>query len=217
MTAALASQPATPKTSDPLVYSGWQPQLDRYEPSLATSCSICGQMIADMEKGAEPYWITLQGKYGCGKTNLAKQTFEQAKRCNPGNPANNPIWPPPAVRSRLATYDGGRPYCLWFDERDFVDRVRRGDYELPERLTNDFLIVIDDLGSTRDPTNFASDIISRLCQNRLRSWMIFTTNLTAPELNERMDGRISSRLIRDGNKVAKITAGDYAIHRRRSA
>jgi hypothetical protein len=44
--------------------------------------------------------------------------------------------------------------------------------------------------------------------------MLWTTNLTLAEVSQRLDSRISSRLIRDGNKVVTITAGDYAMRRK---
>ncbi len=167
-----------------------------------------------MEIGADPYWLTFTGVNGCGKTMLAKQVFEQAKRVNPGNPANNPIWPPDALERStegVNVYEPSRPYCIWLKEGELAQRMRGGEYNLPEDLSGDYLVALDELGISRDPTNFVSEAVGRLCDFRINKWSIFCTNFTLNEIRDRMDGRIASRLIRDGNTVVQITAGDYAL------
>jgi hypothetical protein len=167
-----------------------------------------------MERGADPYWLTLQGVNGCGKTMLGRQVWAQAKRINPGNPANNPIWPPDALESwgdGANTYTGARPYALWFDEGGLISRMRAGDYTLPRSLRGDFFVALDEVGITRDPTNYVSESVATFCETRLNRWGFFATNLTLKEIAERMDARISSRLIRDRNVFISIAAGDYAL------
>jgi hypothetical protein len=44
--------------------------------------------------------------------------------------------------------------------------------------------------------------------------MIWTTNLTLKEISANLDPRISSRLIRDDNRIITINAPDYALRRR---
>jgi hypothetical protein len=168
-------------------------------------------MVADMEKGADPYWLTLQGPFGCGKTMLMRQVFEQAKRINPGNPANNPIWPPEWESSEQHVYTGRRPYALIYDEGGMASRMRAGQYDLPRELRDDYFVALDEIGVTRDPTNFIAEAISTFCDVRLRSWTMLATNLSLQEIADRMDGRIASRILRSGNKFIAITAGDYAL------
>lgn len=207
--AAIIRLTTTPSSEVKL--SGWRPVIDAYEPSLAVAADACAKFVADMEHRAEPYWLTLSGRNGCGKTMLAKQLFAEAKRINPGNPKNNPIWPPDWQTNEEKVYSGSRPYCLWFDEADFAAKMRAGQYDLPETVRTDFLVVLDELGFVRDPTNFVADAIATLAQKRLKSWMIWATNLNLSEIAERIDARIASRLIRDGNVVVQIKSGDYAL------
>ena len=194
--------------------TGWAPSLDCYEPSLRLAAVSCSAFVRDMELGMPPYWITLQGVNGCGKTFLMRQVFEQAKRINPGNPANNRIWPPDwsdFPPDKVNVYSGRRPYCLRYDESSLASLMRAGDYGLPMTLRADYFVCLDEIGGTRDPTNFMSDAVTQLCEGRLNRWGMFATNLTLQEIAERMDARISSRMIRHENKFIAISAGDYAL------
>lgn len=169
-----------------------------------------------MEIGASPHWLTLTGCPGCGKTMLALQLMAQAERVNPGNPANNPIWPPNWAASGARSYDDlpRRPRTVWFDSASFARRLRNGEYDLPEYLRDDFCVVFDDLGAARDRTDFVADALYRLANVRMNRWMIWTTNLTLSEMAERLDDRIASRLIRDDNVLVQIKARDYALKTR---
>jgi hypothetical protein len=170
-------------------------------------------MIADMEAGRDPYWLTITGAQGVGKTMLARETFEFARaNCNPGR---HSLW-----IAGTGTYheSNRRPNCVWFSAAGFKDQMLGGDYDLPEYLRHDYLVVIDDLGAANDTRGGAlADGMYRLADQRAHRWMIWTTNLTLTEIAERLDPRISSRLIRDDNKLVHIDATDYALTGRRAA
>lgn len=209
VTAKLTTIPSSPAKSE-----AWAPQFDAYEPSLLSAKATLARFVADMGSGAvQPYWITLTGVNGTGKTMLMKQVFDQADRLNPGNPKNNPIWPPDFATNGRRRYEGGeRPYVMWLDERMLAQRMRSGqEWDLAARYRGDFFVAFDELGSVRDPTNFISDALATFCESRLRGWTMFTTNLSLKEIAERIDARVASRLIRDGNTVVQITARDYAL------
>lgn len=191
--------------------TGWAPNLDAYEPSLVEVRDACAEFVAAMERGCVPYWLTLIGVNGCGKSYLLRQVYAEARRINPGNPINNPIWPPNWQERTERIYTDKRPYALRFDEQEFAEKMRNGYYSLPSELRDDFFVALDELGVARDPTNFVADAITQLAENRLRGWTMWATNWSLKNITERMDARIASRLIREGNVVVTIKARDYAL------
>lgn len=158
-----------------------------------------------MAARATPRWLTLSGVAGCGKTMLATMLFNEAKK---HNPAGDGLWIDPTGRGAR------RPKNVWLDASRFADRMKEGEFDLPEYLVDDWLVVMDDLGASRDKTSFVADATYRFCNARRDKWTIFTTNLTLPEISERIDERVASRLIRDNNALISIRAGDYAMARR---
>ena len=154
---------------------------------------------------AAGYWLTLSGVNGCGKSMLAGQLAAQGRRLNPdAKPVL--VYDLPAGQEQPR-----RRRCVWIDERDLAKRMREGEYDLPEYLADDFFLVVDELGGSRDPSAFVADALARLFQLRRDRWTVITTNLTVQEVADRIDARVASRLIRDRNRVVKITAGDYAL------
>lgn len=202
---ALSAQTTIPRSS-PSTSGGWQPDLDAYEPSLARAVELVVAFVRDIEDGRTPYTLTLSGVCGCGKTLLARQLFEAAAKRNPH--ATGP-W-----TTGVGTFDytNRRPLSFWMAETLFADRTR-SDFAYPESLRGDFLVALDDLGAARDRTEFLTEALYRLFSLRAGKWNIVTTNLSLAEIAAKVDGRIASRLIRDGGVFFRIAAGDYAVRR----
>lgn len=185
----------------------WRPNLDAYEPSLQKAADLAAAFVADMACGKTPgRWLTFTGKTGCGKTMLARQILEQSGKSNPGRdtwgPFPGPYLPP-------------RPYCVWLDATQFADSMRSGHYHLPESLANDWCVVLDDIGTVRDRTDFVAEAIYRFCNARMGKWTVFTSNLSLEQIMDQIDERVASRLIRDNNTMHRITARDYALEQMR--
>lgn len=163
-----------------------------------------------MAAGAEPYWLCFAGKQGCGKTMLAEQIFEEAKKHNPGR---HSLW---VGGTGIYHEANRRPNCVWLSVHDFKTQMLGGRFDLPEYLRHDFHVAIDDLGAAKDTRDAAlADGLYRVAEQRMGRWMTWTTNLTLAEISDRLDPRISSRLIRGNNRLLGITAGDYALRPRR--
>jgi len=188
----------------------WAPTIDAYHPDIKTAAEQASFFISSMAAGLPPYWLTFSGIPGTGKTMLAKQIFEEAKKHNPGR---HSLWVPPGASGVLRDEDR-RPYCIWLDAARFATRMREGEYNLPESYAPDFLLVFDDLGTDRDKTDFIAEAVYRLAASRLGRWTVWTTNLTAAEVSERIDNRVASRMIRDENRFVSLRCGDYALRKK---
>jgi DNA replication protein DnaC len=137
---------------------------------------------------------------------FARQILAASKRHNPGGRG---LW--------VGGYGQNprpRPQVVWIDATEFADRLRSGEFSLPESFTDDWLVVFDDLGAVRDKSDFVADAIFRFCNSRHGKWTVFTTNLNITEIGSAIDDRVASRLIRDSNRFYRIEARDYAIVKR---
>lgn len=201
----LPSETTIPQSND----AAWRPVLDEYDPSLSQAATEMALIGREMALGGIPRWLTITGVWGCGKTFLTRQLFDAAKAWNPGERSS--LW---IAGAGKATEDNRRPNRVWLTEKSFASILRAGDYDYPKYLRPDFLVVLDDLGSERDPSGFLANALFDLCNARVNRWTIFTTNYSLNEIMDRVDGRVSSRLIRDSNKLVTITARDYALRKR---
>ncbi len=209
----------------------FQPELEAYEPSLIAAkdaltgfVAACCAPLPLNQPARDPFtaalnqvttpkpgtWLTLAGVNGCGKTMLANQAYSYVLR---HYPFAGSVWIA-GERWRLTTR---RPRCVWIDEVSFSKRCKEGEYDLPEYLAEDWLVVLDDLGASRDKSGFTGEMLFRLCNARIGKFTLFTTNLDLRAIAEQIDPRITSRLIRDGNEFKAIAAGDYSLRKRRSA
>ena len=209
----------------------FQPDLEAYEPSLVSAkdaltafVSACCSPLPVNRPAYDPFsqaigeatnpkpgtWLTLAGVNGCGKTMLANQAYSYVSR---HYPFAGSVW----ISGERGRLTSRRPKCVWIDEVSFSKRCKEGEYDLPEYLADDWLVVLDDLGASRDKSGFTGEMLFRLCNARIGKFTLFTTNLDLAGVSNQIDPRIASRLIRDGNEFKAITAGDYSIRKRRTA
>lgn len=174
---------------------------------LVKARAAAAAFVRDMEEGKPGRWLTLIGDPGVGKTMIARQILQQSKLSNPGNV---PLWI--SGGSAGDCERNPRPECVWIDASRFARRLLQGDFDLPESYFNDWCVVFDDLGAARDTqTNFIADAIYRFANSRLGKWTVWTSNFDLKVINDQLDPRIASRLIRDENRLLKIDARDYAL------
>ena len=152
--------------------------------------------------GAEPYSLALLGPSGIGKTHLAHALYRWAKRMSADKPDHNGIMHPQRI-----TYHSVDRAC-----HRFLD----GEYDLLTRMEDDYFLVLDDIGTERDPNGTFRGKIQHLIDRRLgRAWTVLTSNMEFDDLIK-YDARLASRLIRDGGKVVVSKATDYCLERLRN-
>lgn len=146
------------------------------------------------------HWLTLLGPVGTGKTMLAALILKAWKErlC---------VWE--LLPCGVQQWRGGRflSVCM------FKDRVRRFPSEVAgyiDLLVDYPLLVIDEIGAARDPSGAITDRLFDLLAQRIHKFTIITGNISFESLSA-LDERISSRMIRDQNRVVEMNTIDYAL------
>lgn len=149
-----------------------------------------------------PYWLTLSGTSGTGKTMLARGVYRQFMDQNRFEISYDPI------QNRIQGNTG-----MFVDWRRFCDHLRGGAYELVDDICDEWLVIIDDLGAERDTTGFIAAATDRILNSRRDRWTLITTNLPLTEIGDRIDPRVASRMIRGDNQVVEIDSIDWSLRR----
>jgi DNA replication protein DnaC len=145
-------------------------------------------------------WLTLSGTTGTGKTHLAKKLCacwnERGGHRIISESMTKPLQLQPAF------------FVKW---TDFVDSQRAGEYGEMEKLKRAHYVALDDIGTERDPTDFAKELLYKLLNAREGKWTVITTNLTLEAIKRDLDVRVASRIVRGTNRLVQFTIADYAL------
>jgi DNA replication protein DnaC len=134
-------------------------------------------------------WLVLTGPYGCGKTHLA---------------------------AAIANFRADQGYMLMFEVvPDLLDHLRatfgpRSNVSLDRRfeeVKNAPLLILDDLG-TQNMTSWVQEKLYQLFNHRYNAEL--PTVITTPEMKDKMDERLRSRMMdRRLSVICAITAPSY--------
>lgn len=160
--------------------------------SVKTACQAAEKWMKDIEAHAAPYWLTLYGSSGCGKSHLQQLAHYLLRKS--GTKALRKKWPL------------------------VVDELAQDD-SLLYRLQSVPVLLLDDIGSdyigSEKKAQFVASQLYKICEERLGRWTFLTSNLSPKDIAERIDVRIASRLYRGGSVLVDMSsAQDYSLVKR---
>ncbi len=148
----------------------------------------------------KPYWLTLCGHSGIGKTHLAKAVWRQFMEQNRFELKWN--------KAEQKTYGNTGIWCNW---RKACSEFRNGAYGYIEDLCDEWFVIIDDLGAEMDTTGFIASATDRIMAGRKGKWTMITSNLLLRDIAARIDARVASRMLRDDGVVVESHAQDFLL------
>ncbi len=168
---------------------------------LRAMVDAAARFVKAIRDGTKPHWLSFLGTSGAGKTYLARRIWRwyqndssvcrasivEGEICYPGS-FNS--WP--KIAGELLSNQG---------------------YWKLEELQLEKLVVVDEIGSDRDPSGHVRDCLARVLSSRVGKWTVITSNKSLGEIQRDIDTRISSRMIRDGNIVVDVEMKDYALRK----
>lgn len=158
------------------------------DPSLASALREACLMAARVKGGvATPYWLTLSGPNGIGKTHLAR-------------------WLSRRFESLLGSTLVPQVWTLGEVKRAYLG----GGWGLMGELAKAPWLVLDELGAEKGNETFQQAVIE-LVSARMGKWTVITTNLGEREIEAAYTARVTSRMNgRDGNVHLRMDAPDFS-------
>jgi DNA replication protein DnaC len=156
------------------------------------------RFASDMLANCEPRWLSMLGTSGAGKTMLAKSINRVFRKCLDGTRLSE--------SPTLVAYRKGG-FKAWVN---VSTDLRNQDYEGFHRLRGDWFVVIDDIGSEHS-TDFISGKLYELLNARENKWTVITANLSLDDIEQKIDARIASRMIRHGSTVVDVNVQDFNL------
>ena len=162
---------------------------DGLHPSVAQAHQATRSWVKAILKHQPPYWLTLFGSSGCGKTFLARH-------------------------ARAALRNKQRDCQLWNWAKAF-DQLCDWDSDLMPHLCHLPILILDDIGTGYTMSDKTAELHSsklyEILESRISKFTLITTNLSPQQLRERLDARIASRLFRGNNQIIDLAhADDYS-------
>lgn len=165
------------------------------DPELIQMVDACGRFLTAFKtENYRPFWLSLLGDTGSGKTHCANKVWEWASaRCDwhRMHQIHRPIYWPKLVR----------------------DLKAQEAYELIDEMARWPIVFIDDIGADRDTSGFATEQLNALLGQRVGKWTILTSNMGVAQL-AKLDVRIADRIIREpGNQFVEVKTVSYGVRK----
>jgi DNA replication protein DnaC len=162
--------------------------------AFETVSDFCENFNELKEKGKG---ILLKGDAGCGKTHLSSALARQL------------IFMGHNVKFIMV------PVLLENIRQSYNKKNADGESNLIQELSRVELLVLDDIGSERAPSDWVREQLFILINARYENLKptVVTTNCTGKELSDRLGSRTISRII-ETSQVINIEAGDYRLKKK---
>ncbi len=175
----------------------WPWRFDVYHPGLRPVLPAVQAFCSAIIRREPPRrWLSLLGPSGVGKTHVLKQALACLQSA-----AAHGHW-------RIPTPTGHRSPQM----AHLIPAVDLEDYRAPRDYARYDLIYIEDIGSGaaldhRGPGAVTRSRIAELLQLRSGKWTLLDANFYRKEIETQLDGRIASRLKRDGSWMVEVPQG----------
>lgn len=180
--------------------AGWPWRFEVFHPGLsAVLPAVMAFCSAVIRREPPKRWLSLLGPSGVGKTHVLKQ----ALACLEGAAARG-LW-------KIPTLTGQRSPQV----AHLIPAVDLKDFRAPQDYSRYDVIYIEDIGSGAALDKGAGAVtrsrIAELLQLRSGRWTMMDANLYRGEIEKQIDGRIASRLKRDGSWMCEVPmeVGDF--------
>lgn len=172
----------------------WPWRFEVYHPGLRGVLPAVQAFCSAVVQREDPKrWLSLLGPSGVGKTHVLKQ----AMACL-SSAYGRGLW-------KLPTKTGFRGPQM----AHLIPAVDLEDYKAARDYAKYDVIYIEDIGSGATMDKGAGAVlrgrIAELLQLRSNRWTILDANLYRGEIEKQLDGRIASRLKRDGSWMVEIS------------
>lgn len=183
------------------------------DPQLEKMKRVAVGFADDIYQNRHPYWLSLLGTSGAGKTMLAKliwHTFRDWKHTEINWPAteqtrneNNPY-------GRIIRWRGG--FINWGNAIN--NRMLKGEYEFLEDMRDYSFFAIDDIASEYERhRELSASKLYNVLEARLGKWTVITANLSLEQIGASLDTRIASRMLRNESTVVDVNVPDYNLRK----
>ncbi len=168
--------------------AAWPWKFEVYHPELRPVLAAVQAFCSAVLRREPPRrWLSLLGPSGVGKTHVLKQAFACLRAA----------W-------RLPTATGWRGPQM----AHLIPAIDLADYRAARDYAAYDLIYIEDIGSGAALDKGAGAVtrsrVAELLQLRSAKWTMLDANLYRKEIDAQLDGRIASRLKRDGSWLVEV-------------
>lgn len=161
-----------------------------------------GKFVRDIKAGVAPYWLSILGPAGTGKTYLARRIWKWYRGSSLFRASINP-------ETEQIVYPG--EFCYWPTLANHLQG--NSGYAALVDIQSAKVAILDEIGAERDPSGHVADKLASTLCSRMDEWTVITSNLPLASVEERLDSRVASRLVRGSNVCIQLPGNtpDFAF------